>query len=94
MLENQVDISKNLFDYDKFSYRGLVIILSRHDELKLLEQIRSIYGSGDSFLRIVSKGFAILIFNRRLPGLITILRNDDRFKIARNEKGYFVLSQK
>lgn len=81
-------------ELENFKLAGsqLILLMPRNRAVEVIEVIRTVYGSGDDFLRIFKRDCVIVAFSRKLPNLNTILANTPGFRVEKNEKGCFVLS--
>jgi hypothetical protein len=72
----------------------IIFEMDRHSAINVIEKIRTIYGSGDPFTRIFYNSATITLFARRLPGIIRLLQNDKKYKVRKNDQGYYILSHR
>lgn len=83
-----------MLDSFKEASTQLILDMDRGAAVAFGEKVRTIYGSADPFLRTFVGDLTILLITRRLPGLITLLRNDPTLNVRHNEQGHLVVSYK
>lgn len=92
MMENYDPMNSHQVFHSCSKGSHLICSIDRKVALDLVVDIRRIYGLSGGFVNMFKDGITHLFFERRLPNLNDLLKNDSRFNTHFDHEGRIFLS--